>query len=158
MVCKGLPYLYHSSSLLYTYSFKMLYNLFGFVGLFFFFPSFFIFLPFITFSSSFGTLWQYAFQEGVHFPLPGNSHEELLFWTFPRTLCVIGCPRKGLPIDMYLISFLLPSVSCSLHQLEFYCLLCNSFFLDILLYVSIVFFSISGSICLTLTGPYSPLI
>lgn len=91
-------------------------------------------------------------------PLPGNSCEDLLVWAFPRTLCVIECPRKGLPIYMYLIYFVLPSVSCSLHQLDFYCLLYKSFFLDILLYISIVFFSISGSICLTLMGPYSPLI
>lgn len=79
-------------------------------------------------------------------PFPGNSHEDFLFWTFPRTLCVIKCPRKDLPIYMNLISFLLPSVSCSLHQLDFYCLLCKSFFLDILLCISVVFFFISGSV------------
>lgn len=97
-------------------------------------------------------------RKGHNSPLPGNSHEYLLFWTFPSTLCVIEYPRKGLPIYIYLINLLLPSVSCSLHQLDFYCLLCKSFFLDILLYINIVFFSISGSISLNLTRPYSLLI
>lgn len=98
-------------------------------------------------------------RKGHIFPFPGNSREDLLFWDFPQILFVIECPRKGLPIYMYLINFLLPIVSCSLHQLDFYCLLCKSFFLDILLYISmVIFFSVSGSICLTLTEPHSPLI
>lgn len=95
-------------------------------------------------------------RKGHIFPLPGNSHEDFLFWIFPRTLCVIECPKKGLPIYMYFINFLLPNVSCSLYQLDFYCLLCKSLFLDILLYICILFFSIPDSVCLT--GPYSSLI
>lgn len=110
----------------------MLYN--GFVCNFVSHPSLFfsLLLIFLVVLALFDNM---PSRKGHIFPLPGNSQEDFLFWIFPRTLCVIECPRKGLPIYMYLISFLLPSVSCSLHQLDFYCLLCKIFFLVILLYV-----------------------
>lgn len=145
MVCKELPCIYHSSALLCTYLLNMLCSLIGFWLVFFvglLSPSFSLSLHFLVVLTLFDNI---PSRKGYIFPLPGNSHEKLLFWTFPRTLCVIECLRRGLPIDMKLINFLLPNVSCSLHQLEFYCLLCKCVFLDILC-VSIVFFSVSGSI------------